>query len=447
MATHKPTHPKLSLLAGLPVDVTITNIVKHEHCDELYVSFSTPQQRSCPHCGSNDCVIKGPKRKQTVRHIPHAQRGTIVTLFKQRFLCKACCATFYEQPQWLHPSLHMTQALFTTLVLDLTQMLSITMIARQNKVTPNIVTSVFNTIVWEQPKQLPETLCIDEFKGSSGEWNPQRSRWDVNKFHCNIADGDSGSIIEALQKITAEYLKSYFCQYTPYQRERVKYYCCDMHNGFVSVAKELFPKAHICIDMFHVVKLINDSIDTIRRRLQRDMEEQHDRMKYNLLKHAKRSLLTSEIKQMERHNPNDSKRLMHLRVIFNIFPELEKAYGLLQEFHYIVNEPFLFAQKANLSSWIIDCNNTNIPELTKLANSIRRWRGYIQNTWEHNRSNSTCEGLNNKIKVLKRISYGLHSFETFRKRVLLTCGGMQLSYEPFTIIGEKRNGKGGRFHA
>ncbi|NLJ89932.1 MAG: transposase, partial [Clostridiales bacterium] len=32
------------------------------------------------------------------------------------------------------------------------------------------------------------------------------------------------------------------------------------------------------------------------------------------------------------------------------------------------------------------------------------------------------EGFNNKIKVLKRVSYGIKNFDRFRNRILHICG-------------------------
>jgi transposase len=265
--SEKPKHPKLNHLANLPDHLIITNIVRHDNCDELYITFDPLEPRVCPHCGSINCVIKDAGRTQTVRHTANAQRGTIVTFHKRRLYCKDCSSSFLANPEWVHPALHITNALYITILLDLTQTLSITTIVSKNRVTSSIVASVLDTIVWKNPSRLPETLCVDEFKGRSGEWNPEKSRWDVNKYYCNISDGDAGVIIDILVKITAEFLMKYFRQFVPAQRKRVKYYCCDMHNGFISVAKDLFPDAYICIDMFHVIKLINDTIELIRRRL------------------------------------------------------------------------------------------------------------------------------------------------------------------------------------
>ena len=59
--------------------------------------------------------------------------------------------------------------------------------------------------------------------------------------------------------------------------------------------------------------------------------------------------------------------------------------------------------------------------------------------WE--KSNELSQGLNNKIKVLKRVSFGLHRFDAFRRRILLTCGRLRLSQDPFSILENAKFGK------
>ena len=447
MAAKEPRNPRINYFTNLPDDVVVTNVVQYENCDELCISYKPPANRKCPECGSIDCSVKDSSVKQTVRHTPVNRRGIILTFHKRRLDCKNCGASFTENPDWLYDAQKMTNALFYLICVDLTRMLSLRAIAYDNGVSEAIVTKVLQNIEYGRPVVLPETLCIDEFKGTSGEWNQKTTKWDVNKYHCNISDGDSGVVIDILPQIREEFLKPYFRKYSPAQRSRVKYFCCDMHNGFISIARALFPNAHICIDMFHVIRRINDTVDEIRMRFQRTVQNSYDvqdRQKYFLLKHAARSLLTSEIKQKRLRNPNNARRLEKLNALFSLYPELATAYAVLQDFHYICtlhDEPFLRLQKSSLTEWISHCLDSNIPELVSLGNSIRHWRGYIQNTWQYRRTNSVCEGLNNKIKVLKRVSYGLHSFDTFRKRVLLTCGSIRLADEPFTIFREKRCGK------
>ena len=171
-------------LAKLPQEATIKSIQVFKDYDLISLDVPTASQRLCPHCGSDDCVIKDSGTIQTVRHIPCNHRGTVVSFHKRRLLCKDCHSSFYETPYWIHPFLRMTQALYDSILLDLIQPLSFSEIARRNHVPQSAVQSVFQFIHFGLPAKLPETICIDEFKGNSGVWSPKSHRWYRNKYHC-----------------------------------------------------------------------------------------------------------------------------------------------------------------------------------------------------------------------------------------------------------------------
>lgn len=56
MAAKNPKHLRLNHLAKLPDNVTISNIVQHDNCDEYIVTLNAPEHRSCPRCSSNDIL-------------------------------------------------------------------------------------------------------------------------------------------------------------------------------------------------------------------------------------------------------------------------------------------------------------------------------------------------------------------------------------------------------
>ena len=121
-------------LAKLPQEATIKSIQVFKDYDLISLDVPTASQRLCPHCGSDDCVIKDSGTIQTVRHIPCNHRGTVVSFHKRRLLCKDCHSSFYETPYWIHPSLRMTQALYDSILLALINPLSFSEIARRNHV-------------------------------------------------------------------------------------------------------------------------------------------------------------------------------------------------------------------------------------------------------------------------------------------------------------------------
>ena len=278
-------------LAGLPAEVTVKKLVKRSNYDELWISFPE-SERICPHCSSQDCIIKDSGKNYTVYHSAVHHRSTHLHMQRKRYYCKSCRRTFMQHPDWLHPTLHITQLLHIDICLSLTKMLSLRTVAEENGVSESIVYSVLDLISFDTVKSLPQTIAIDEFKGDSSTWSSDRQRWIKAKYHTNIVDGDSRSVIDILPVIRASDLKKYFRQFPKHERDNVHFYCCDMHNGFVSVARDVFPQAVICIDMFHVIKHLNDCVSKIRRQLQRELEPTDP--DYKLLKGSMRMLIAKQ---------------------------------------------------------------------------------------------------------------------------------------------------------
>lgn len=431
-------------LADLPKDLVITRTVPHDHSLEILVK-PTKVVPTCPYCHSSGCLSKGSDGFQSIRHTADGSRGRFITFKKLRFYCPHCKVSFTYHYPWQHPSLRITNALYLCIVSDLSEIMSIPAIARKNQVTNNVVRDVLDAIDPPAFHVLPETLCVDEFKGDSGVYNEDRKKWDTEKYHCCVADGDNGLVIDILPDRRSATLTRFFRTFSEDERRRVKYFCCDMSGSFAGVARRLFPNAVLCIDRFHVVMNINDAVDLIRRRLQNGFRDNDEDM-YKLLKSSKHILLTKEAHK-ELYwgpDPGDSRCGNRLRTLLETFPDLSEAYGALQEFHCLSDEELEPLRRLALTEWIDRYTSSEVPELRDAACTIRRWKKYILNSFRYGKSNGPCEGLNNRIKSLKRVSYGVHDFENFRKRILLTNGLVKFSDVQYTIFGEKREAAAGK---
>ncbi|MCD8362167.1 MAG: ISL3 family transposase [Lachnospiraceae bacterium] len=437
-------HISANRLYELPPDVKIISSVEHPGHEriDLTVEF-TPQGRICPKCGSSHCWIKESGKTRTVRHLPAANRSVFITYKHRRYFCNDCHATYYESVDWISDQFQMTNALLTDICLQLTDMVSIRDIARREHITPAIVNDVLNMISIGRPESLPEVLCVDEFKGNAGVWNPETGRWDKHKFLCNLTDGNSGVLIDVLPVINGKYLIDYFKKFPLEERRKVKFFCCDMHSGFMYVAKECFPNALICIDLFHVVNRVNIAMDQIRRRIQHELSKQKSAASeenYRLLKNSAYILKTKEANKAKLWGIKQDERQERLGQILELFPDISEMYDRLQEFLVIVDEKSYAIQRMEFGNWLDRTASSEVPEIRSASSTLRHWRGYIQNGWKYHHSSGVCEGINNKIKVFKRISFGVHSFENFRKRLLLICGPIQLVRSPVDEIHDKISG-------
>jgi len=101
--------------------------------------------------------------------------------------------------------------------------------------------------------------------------------------------------------------------------------------------------------------------------------------------------------------------------------DLRKAYFIKELFVDILDENSYLKQRTLFGEWLREVENSGIEELRAAITAFRNNYKYILNSLKYRYiSNGHTEGLNNKIEVLKRISYGARNFKYFRNRILMS---------------------------
>ena len=98
--------------------------------------------------------------------------------------------------------------------------------------------------------------------------------------------------------------------------------------------------------------------------------------------------------------------------------DLRLAHKLKEDFYDICQCEQYKKQRLDFWKWIKIAETCGIPEFEKCAATYRHWSKGILNAFKYGLTNGPTEGLNNKIKVLKRTSYGIRNFSRFRTRIL-----------------------------
>ena len=470
MSDNKNDRPLELILAGMPDDVRITRHEIHEHTVELFVEWDEPKrgERICPECGSARCVKKDSGAMQTVRHTRSGMLGTLVTFHKPRYLCRECGGTFYMRPSWVLDGISITTGLFLEIVTELTATTHcVSQIAKETNSSPAIVRNVMRHIDLGKPARLPETIGMDEFHGNTGTYNKESKRFDTEKYHCVITDPDGGFVLDILYKATFRELHDYFMEYHLVLRQKVKFICADMRSGFSKAARACFPNARICIDPFHVIKLITEAISSVRIDIWRGIAAEASKasslaalLKDNgdiegsekkaseaallmdnarLVKNSQKILVTSPFNAAAYWNKNPKRRDERLEEIYAAAPDLKLAKEALEDFYYTAAKPAFEIRRSALSDWLDKYLSCELPAIRRAAESIKKHRRGIEDAWKFSKSNGTTEGLNKKIKDCRRMAFGAHDFESFRKRALLACGNTTVIRSTYTIFGEKRS--------
>ena len=361
---------------------------------EAFIEMPVKEHR-CPHCGHITTYVKD-YRLQTVKDLTVAGNPLIVTVRKRRYICKECNSTFTENNPYIKRYCHFPQRFYFESIKETLTLQSFTSIAKRVGVSVSSIIRWFDKLNYPHPK-LPEYIAIDEFRGNAGG----------EKFQCNLSDPVKHKIIDILPNRDSEDLCKHFLEYTYEERAKVKKVVMDLSTLFRSVAKKLFPEAKIIADKFHVIRVVINSLENVRKRIQKEF---HD-AKRKWFKRSRQLLLKPEYKLTD-----DDK--IELNRMLNSSHELEKAWLLKEKFYEIFRKETRTEAKRELRDWLLLANQLSVPEFQHCITTFTNWSTEIANIVSENISNGFIEGSNNKIKVLKRISFGVQNFRRLRNRIL-----------------------------
>ncbi|NLZ54034.1 MAG: ISL3 family transposase [Thermoanaerobacteraceae bacterium] len=373
-------------------------ITKVENVNESIFNICFELKRAiheCPKCNDLTDHVHD-YRIQIIKGPPLGDRFILYHYRKRRYICPSCGKRFYENNSFVPRYHRMSSSLVSFILKELQSTNSRKSVAERCNVSSYTVSRVFDFVSPGRPK-LPEVLSIDEFKGNA----------ETGKYQCIITDPKNHKVLDILPGREAHHLSTYFFSFPREERSKVKVVVIDMWKPYSDMAKIYFKNAIVVIDRFHYIRQALWAFDKIRR------EEQHkfskERRKY--FKRSKK-ILWSRFSKLSDENKEA------VEVMLRLSPRLKEAYLLKEKFLDFIDSTTFDEAKKKLEAWYIYVSVSNLPEFNYCFETIRRWQDNILNSFKVPYTNGFTEGVNNKIKVLKRNAFGLRNFNRLRSRIL-----------------------------
>lgn len=181
-------------------------------------------------------------------------------------------------------------------------------------------------------------------------------------------------------------------------RERVEEVCVDMWGGFPKVIREVFPNAKVVIDRFHAQKLVNKALNKIRLAL--NLKGLKNRC---LLMNNQTNLTTEEKEELE--------------LVLNFSPSLRIAHELKEELITIYNGDITSCGGIKkMKKWLMSAKVM----FGSAADTLDSHLSEICNYFNNRTTSGVTEGINTRIKLIVRQSYGFKNFELMKEK-LLAC--------------------------
>lgn len=365
---------------------------------EIYVEMPV-KPHICPKCGAETTKIHD-YRPQTIKDIPIYFKPTNLIYNKRRYECKCCSKSFYEDNPIIFKYHRKTLRLTSFIINELRNLVSCTEVAKKVNVSTNSICRLLSPFAVTNTK-LPRVLCIDEFKGNAGHY----------KYQVALINGETHEVVDILECRRKHELCEYFKKFPKEELDNVKYFVTDLWETYKDIGFTYFRKAKIIADHFHFARYACDAVNKIRIEVQNKLPKK-ERIYF---KHSRKLLLSRACKLK-----TDEQKDELTYILINYSEKLRIAYKEKEELLDIIHSEQQSEIKiSRLSAWIKRNLESDIEQLKECARTYQHWYPEIRNSLEVPYSNGPTEGFNNKIKVLKRVSFGIRNFEHLKARILL----------------------------
>lgn len=222
---------------------------------------------------------------------------------------------------------------------------------------------------------------------------------------------EEGCVLDVLPDRERKTLEKWLDALLPEVKKAIKTVNLDMWEPYTLAVKAKLPQAQIVVDRFHVMKNLNHCLTLARREIQRtasdEVKEQLKGSRWALVKNEK--------------DLNDKQRAK-LKAVYQVSPELKACHQLKEQFRTIF-ESLTDRENARtaLRSWIKRVQKQNVAALQSFLVTLNNWFELILNYFVERWTNAFAEGVNNKIKLIKRRAFGFNNFDHFRLRILVEC--------------------------
>lgn len=356
---------------------------------------STLKGAECPRCGVY-CTDLHENHPRTVRDLPISGKACYLRFVRRRFFCSHCRDPFSESLSFVQERRDYTKR-YQAWIFHQVKEDNITAVQRLEDLTYDQIESIFLT---EARARIPANPFANLKRLGIDEISLRKGKQDFVLILTNL---DTGDVVDVLEKRTQDKLRTRLEQLTEQERSQIKEVAIDMWEPYSNVCEELLPNAVITVDRFHVAKAVNEELKKLKNQTKKQHPEVIKGAHYPLLKNQEDLTDTQQEKLDQVYETCPTLKMAHrlkecLRAIFDYPATKEKAIQRLQKWSRIAEKEHLFP---------------------KFRKTLSNWMDKIANYFHQRTTSGMVEGINNKIKLIKRRAFGFRNFGNFRLRVIV----------------------------
>jgi transposase len=372
---------------------------------------SIKMESICPRCKTKSHRLHQ-NHRYIIKDLPLGEKQVFLEINKRQFKCDKCKKPFSEELHFVDSRRKYTKRLANKIIQEVLDS-DIHSVAKKGIVTTEEIERMLKDASNKSFKAKPSSLKrlgIDEIALVKGKGD----------YCAVLIDLDKPQLLAILPGRTQETIKQLLSAWGKEILEKIEEVSIDLWRGYKNLVNELMPNAQVVADRFHVMTQINKELDMERKREKRNTEYLIKKSKLQLekdeyekvldgLKKSKYALLKNEKNLNEEQN-------MKLSQVKEVSPTLKIMHEMKEKIRIIFDETYDWLTGLfEIGMWLWKAKKY----FPLSYQTIIRWIDEIIAYFDNGTTSGVVEGINNKLKLIKRSGYGFRNFDNFRDRCLL----------------------------
>jgi transposase len=373
----------------------------------IYLDFHKGAEFPCPKCGEMHKAYD--TTEKVWRHLNFFQYKSFLHFFNPRIDCPNCGISQYT-PIWAREKSGFTLLFEAFVIMLFKGGFPLTEIEKMTGVDDRRLRRTVDFHIEKAYKMQDfsdvKSIGIDETSSKKG-----------HKYVTVFTNQKNGKVIFATEGKDAETIATFVekSKKNNLKAEQIEEVSMDMSQSFQKGVTENLPNANITFDRFHVVKMLNDAVDEVRK-----MEQNSDSKLKKILKNSRYVWLK---------NPENltDKQAELLETLSNSNLTTAEAYRLKLNFQdiYEYSKDEKTAENA-LLAWCESVEKSCIQPLIDFTKTLKKHLTGVLRFFKSRITNGISEGLNSVIGQVKRRARGYSNMRHFINTIYLVCGGLVL---------------------
>jgi len=383
-------------------EVMENGVHEEENCWVISMAMKAGSGYRCARCGKGYLFAYDHQPMRLIRDFPIRRKACFLEVCLPRVECSDCGVHVARQ-DWVEPGQRITLRYEKYVALLCTYMPALD-VADLEGLDKGTVYRIDRKWLERRAALTPQRpvrrLGIDEIAIKKG-----------HKYATVFYDLDRREVIGMVNKRTQRAASRFFRRQGKNWCRQIEAVCLDLWRPYINSLSRYCRRAVLVLDKFHLYSYLSQALDEVRR-----IEQNKADLEGRSLIKGCRWLLMTPFRRLR------GRKRQTLVDIMVQNESLYKGHVLKESFEglYQCSDPD--SGQSFLEDWFCWCRQCALKPFQKVARRLKRWMPHILSFFEHRITNAVAEGINNKIKVLKRRSYGFHDEAYFFLKVMDASG-------------------------